>query len=323
MCNAWGHSIGCTCGWGGEGHLGRPNGGFQAPASRPPTILQAQFPLAVSFTRPNATCPECGVSVYFYQSPAGGRVFFDELGPPWPKHPCTDRSTTFSGKVSVVAPTSGPDREKPRWIDEGWVPFICSQVGAGTGGVGYCRLDGVLGDTRTTIYLCTTTLPDAALLQVRRARPNEFDVYIVWIESATHRMRSAKLKAFTHSFLAAEWCAKEAKSRGPRSSRIVQSVVVKGSSTPFQPTLPRKDSREAGKSRPVQGGALKGKGAQSRLTQSHFDKAGSSKKENVASVRKEPNVGFADSSARKQPKEPSAINAMGLAYEKARERKKS
>ena len=25
-----------------------------------------------------------------YQSPNGGRVFFDDLGWPWPKHPCTD-----------------------------------------------------------------------------------------------------------------------------------------------------------------------------------------------------------------------------------------
>jgi hypothetical protein len=32
----------------------------------------------------------CGASVYYYQNEHGSRVFFDELGPPWPKHPCTD-----------------------------------------------------------------------------------------------------------------------------------------------------------------------------------------------------------------------------------------
>lgn len=43
-----------------------------------------------SFTTPNARCPVCSASVFFYVSPYGGRVFFDNLGPPWPKHPCTD-----------------------------------------------------------------------------------------------------------------------------------------------------------------------------------------------------------------------------------------
>lgn len=48
---------------------------------------------------PNAECPVCGQSVYFVQPENGGRVFFDELGPPWPKHPCTD-----NGQSAVFAP---------------------------------------------------------------------------------------------------------------------------------------------------------------------------------------------------------------------------
>ncbi len=35
-------------------------------------------------------CPICGAPVYFYQNEHGARVYFEELGPPWPKHPCTD-----------------------------------------------------------------------------------------------------------------------------------------------------------------------------------------------------------------------------------------
>lgn len=31
-------------------------------------------------------CPSCGGSVFFYQNEFGSRVFFDDLGPPWPKH---------------------------------------------------------------------------------------------------------------------------------------------------------------------------------------------------------------------------------------------
>ncbi|WP_249306494.1 hypothetical protein [Rhodobacter capsulatus] len=39
---------------------------------------------------PNASCPVCGARVYFYQSRHGGRVLFDDVGWPWPKHGCTD-----------------------------------------------------------------------------------------------------------------------------------------------------------------------------------------------------------------------------------------
>lgn len=42
------------------------------------------------FVNPNAKCPVCGAGVFFYANEYGSRVFFDDLGPPWPKHPCTD-----------------------------------------------------------------------------------------------------------------------------------------------------------------------------------------------------------------------------------------
>jgi hypothetical protein len=47
--------------------------------------------LSACFVDHNARCPECGAAVYYYENAAGSRVYFDELGPPWPKHPCTDR----------------------------------------------------------------------------------------------------------------------------------------------------------------------------------------------------------------------------------------
>lgn len=42
------------------------------------------------FVNPNATCPVCKAAVFYYQNDRGSRVFFDHLGPPWPKHGCTD-----------------------------------------------------------------------------------------------------------------------------------------------------------------------------------------------------------------------------------------
>ena len=86
-----------------------------------------------SYVNPNANCPVCRAAVYFYQSPYGGRVYFDELGPPWPKHPCTD-STRFSlpkpvsrrvhplGITSIEEKLAEPVRFK--WFSEGWLPFV-------------------------------------------------------------------------------------------------------------------------------------------------------------------------------------------------------
>lgn len=56
--------------------------------------LLTQHRATGSFTsnhvNPNAECPVCGALVFFYQNELGSRVYFDELGPPWPKHPCTE-----------------------------------------------------------------------------------------------------------------------------------------------------------------------------------------------------------------------------------------
>ena len=74
-----------------------------------------QFLRGNGITNPNARCPVCGAAVYFYQSPDGGKVYFDELGHPWPKHPCMDQATVTSGprctpflgnKIGVSRPTN-------------------------------------------------------------------------------------------------------------------------------------------------------------------------------------------------------------------------
>lgn len=60
-------------------------------------LLQRNLARSISgcFVNPNARCPVCGDAVYFYANQHGSRVFFDELGPPWPKHPCTDLRETL------------------------------------------------------------------------------------------------------------------------------------------------------------------------------------------------------------------------------------
>jgi hypothetical protein len=62
--------------------------------------LAAYGSFTARFVNPNARCPVCGDSVFFYQNKYGSRVYFDELGPPWPKHPCTDNKTYLRRRFS-------------------------------------------------------------------------------------------------------------------------------------------------------------------------------------------------------------------------------
>lgn len=104
----------CTCGWCvGGGSPGRNAPPLQQKPS-PPVFtdkekLQAANALSVigatSYSRcyvnPNASCPVCGQTVYFYANNFGSRVYFDELGPPWTKHPCTDNRRPAPSETSV------------------------------------------------------------------------------------------------------------------------------------------------------------------------------------------------------------------------------
>ncbi len=50
------------------------------------------------YVNPNARCPVCNDAVFFYANEHGSRVFFDELGPPWTKHRCTDIPGNYAPK---------------------------------------------------------------------------------------------------------------------------------------------------------------------------------------------------------------------------------
>ena len=123
MCNAWNHPIGCTCGWGGDGHLGK-GGGAGSYFAWDNNIYRKHF---TSYVTPNATCPVCGVPVFFYQSQHGGRVFFDDLGPPWPKHPCTDNNPKEEYGLNLLL--LNKKTNKPRWVKEGWLPACLIKIG--------------------------------------------------------------------------------------------------------------------------------------------------------------------------------------------------
>lgn len=145
MCNAWNHPPNCSCGWGGFGYLGS---GSQKKS------IGNFFSLGCtlsSYTNPNANCPVCGDSVFFYQSPYGGRVFFDELGPPWPKHPCTDKSNKSIARSKLHnAGQSG----KYQWQKDGWSPLLDFTVSIFTPEV--LRVSGVFNGDEIIFYINKT-----------------------------------------------------------------------------------------------------------------------------------------------------------------------
>ena len=181
MCNAYNHPIGCDCGFGGD--TGGGGGGwhrrvgYTAILERPTSAGWAKDSKGTveSYVNPNAHCPVCGAPVYFYRSPYDGRVFFDELGWPWPKHRCTDNRReplrTTRSSVSSEVP-----RAEPAWRAEGWHPLLSSKV--------YTRahrpfLTGDFGDRFQELYLPTGETLDAhspIFMHARAGKPGLFDV---------------------------------------------------------------------------------------------------------------------------------------------------
>ena len=96
MCNAWNHPPECNCAWSG--------GGGNAKIAT--TEQSAQFKTSKSYVNPNALCPVCRATVFYYQSPLGGRVFFNDLGWPWPKHECTDHPQAQNNSLIILSSKS-------------------------------------------------------------------------------------------------------------------------------------------------------------------------------------------------------------------------
>jgi len=99
-----------------------------------------------SFTIPGAKCPVCGDTVFFYQSCNGGKVYFDELGPPWPKHPCTNREINTE---QIVSKTNAKNMDF-LWQKNNWMPFLVSDISSKNKSY---RLKGILGKNDKIIYV--------------------------------------------------------------------------------------------------------------------------------------------------------------------------
>ena len=191
-------------------------GGPRQPVARPVPRIGRTYS---SYVNPNATCPVCGCSVFFYQSPDGGRVFFDELGPPWPKHPCTDNRVP---RKSVAPPVPSPQRTYA-WQLAGWTPFFVSSAASYTPEL--LRVSGTFGGTTVDLYIAKRPLGSLvdprdtiskSLAHIKRLSAERFALTLF-----TPGLRPVEIIGYTSTIEAANAArnALRRKRQAPRKSR--------------------------------------------------------------------------------------------------------
>lgn len=95
MCNAWNHSPGCDCGWGGAYHggggrlSGRTSFSYAVRSPSKAAIAIGEQPTSIREAETyTTTCWWCGAEVYYHTNGYGDSVLFDSLGYPWRIHSC-------------------------------------------------------------------------------------------------------------------------------------------------------------------------------------------------------------------------------------------
>lgn len=194
----------CRCGWGGEGHLGRSPGALGTHG----TVVQSFASWARTqyhsetrgYTNPNARCPVCQADVFFYQSPDGGRVFFDELGPPWPRHPCTDAQgvgtpTRTSERSAASSAGALVGLTRYVWQDDEWAPFIWD--GFAVVPPGACAaISGLFVDVHLVLFVTEKNFIVRAPYQLKRRDDATFLLSTVQYQAGSFKV--FKVVAFRH-----------------------------------------------------------------------------------------------------------------------------
>jgi hypothetical protein len=181
MCNAYNHSFDCPCGFGGDAGGGGPRAAAHARwyaeevLKRPISAGWSRDSLGTveSYVNPHAHCPVCGKAVYFYRSPYNGRVFFDELGWPWPKHGCTDNGRE-PRRVNRDSAEAKAPRLVSQWRLEGWRPLMSARAYANGDGQ---RVTGDFGEAFLDLQVASGEKIDIdGPILVRAARPHLFEM---------------------------------------------------------------------------------------------------------------------------------------------------
>jgi hypothetical protein len=137
--------------------------------------------------------------VFFYQSPYGGRVFFDELGPPWPKHPCTDNVKKVAEPKSINNPDSiAHSKRVYHWQVNGWLPYIISTVRQIDKYV--VEIHGACGERGILLYISKSKLPlhdnplhKESITQIRERVSGDFELSFITKDGVPYTINAYSL----------------------------------------------------------------------------------------------------------------------------------
>ena len=231
-CNAWNHAQNCSCGWGGDGHLGRRT--MFTDLVRSNITFRTYRDLQKGFTTPNARCPVCARPVFFYASPFGGRVFFDELGPPWTKHPCTDSGrpvTILTSKTAVLS------EHVIEFEKDGWVPFLCQDIRQVKNDPSISKLTGIVNNQKQTLYVIKDGLSDDSPFLIKFGPENE--IWLSTILSTKYEIKADNFRAFEYESNLRTLMRESTAFAGVKNKRTLKQGYVKnfGQKKELQQTL--------------------------------------------------------------------------------------
>ena len=232
MCNAWNHPPDCTCGFGGDGHFGGRRAVSYVPRyggeSERVSVSKLEYE---SYVNPKAQCPVCADLVFFYRSPDGGKVYFDELGPPWPKHPCTDQrilvntmNLTYRDEARTTAPIVYA------WQKEGWSPLYVRSVRNIDQFVS--QIIGIWVDQRITIYTTKEVTLESGNYTVAHLRIDDSEKFDISYLNGLGNAITKKAYILHRDALSALRISRTKKHKNRNRVRLVGTVkwfdVVKG-----------------------------------------------------------------------------------------------
>jgi hypothetical protein len=193
MCNAHNHPPGCNCGWGGVWYGGHgDSASWLFDRKPPPRRLGLQSGtsglLSAGYVNPNSKCPVCGAAVYYYESPYGGRVFFDSLGPPWPRHPCTsaDRGSETTFPVS-----------RPAWHHDNWEPLSNVTISMSPAGASTYSISGERSRRAYQFFFRASEIVMAEIVRFRKEASGAFHLSILDFDATRNEWAVWDGPAFT------------------------------------------------------------------------------------------------------------------------------
>lgn len=219
MCNAHNHPPNCNCGW-GEGS----NSSFAGhmTSNQFTSHCLSVYSQAESFTTPNANCPVCGESVFYHKSQNGGSVYFDELGPPWPKHPCTNNGSTYNS--FSLFPSTMYKKKNYQWKRAGFTPLLIQYTSL-IFSERIVKISAVVDEEFLVVYApkLSNTIQKNHPYLVKKTSANSFTISTFQLNDTDLGFTEVNFKLF----LSPKYALSQVESKKPKTKSVAPLKVVR------------------------------------------------------------------------------------------------